>query len=342
MKKKDARSLSTEAQEIIRIKVVKAIKKGLKVAKVARIFDVSRQSASSWYNLYLKNGWKSLKSKPKGRPRQSRLKPHEASLVVRLIKNKCPDQLCFPFYLWTREAVMHLIFIRFNFKLSKWTVGRYLKKWGFTPQKPVRKAYEQNPAEVKKWLEEEYPRINKLAKSEDALIYWGDEMGLRSDHQTGTTYGKCGKTPVIYGTGKRFKCNMISAITNRGNLSFMIYNEKFTANVFIKFLRRLIKHVAKKIFFITDSHPVHKSGKVVKWIEKYKKRIRMFYLPTYSPELNPDELLNNDIKSNALGRKRPRNQEEMAKLIRSLLRSRNKMPQIVKNYFKKDEVKYAA
>jgi transposase len=203
--------------------------------------------------------------------------------------------------LWTREAVQQLLKNEFGVEVSVWTVGRYLKAWGLTPQKPVRRAFEQNPAEVRLWLRTEYPAIERQAKHFAAEIHWGDEMGLRSDHQVGRSDGRRGRTPVIPGTGQRFRCNLISTITNRGRLAFMVFEEGFTVKVFLQFLKRLIRHVKQPIFLIVDRHPVHRAAGVKRWLLKHEAKIRMFFLPSYSPELNPDEMLNQDVKS-----KRPR------------------------------------
>jgi transposase len=259
-----------------------------------------------------------------------------------MIEDRCPDQLHLPFALWTREAVGQLIAQRYGIGLSVWTVGRYLAKWGFTPQKPLRRAYEQDPAAVKRWLEQRYPAIRVQAKAEKAEIYWGDEMGLRSDHQTGTSYGREGKTPTIPGTGKRFGCNMISAITNRGHLLFMVFRQRFTSAVFLMFLRRLVRQVGRKAFLIVDGHPAHRSAALKRWLAGQADRLRVFYLPWYSPKLNPDELLNQDVKSNAVGRRRPADQREMLANVRGYLRSTQKQPQVVRNYFHQENVRYAA
>ena len=220
-----------------------------------------------------------------------------------------------------------------------WTVGRMLKHWGFTPQKPAKRAYEQNPKAVQKWLDETYPEIRTQAKRENAEIYWGDEMGLRSDHQTGTSYGRCGETPVVPGPGRRFGTNMLSAITNKGRLMFMVFREKFDTSVFLKFLRRFLRQAKRKVFLIIDSHPVHVSATVTEWIEKNKARIHVFFLPGYSPQLNPDELLNQDVKSNAVGRRRAQDQKELIANVRGYLRSTQKQPQIVMNYFRGKNVR---
>jgi len=239
-----------------------------------------------------------------------------------------------PFALWTREAVRQLIERKFGLKLSVWTVGRYLRRWGFTPQKPLKRAYEQNPEEVKRWLEEEYPRIKRRVREEGAEIYWGDEMGIRSDHQAGRSWAPKGETPVVEVSGKRFRFNMISAISNRGKLKFMIFGERFNAEIFIEFLRRLIRSNEKrKIFLIVDNHRVHHGKRVREWVERHREEIELFYLPRYSPELNPDEYLNQDVKSNAVGRSRFRSKEELIGNVRSYLRSTQRQPEIVRSYF---------
>jgi transposase len=342
-RKHDARRLSPEAQEDLRRRVVRAVvKQRMSKAQAACTFNVSRTSVHDWVQTYQQSGWKGLRSKPRGRPKRSRLAGWQAATTVRLITDRCPDQLKMPFALWTREAVQELLADRFNLHLSVWTVGRYLKKWGFTPQKPLRRAYERDPKAVQKWLDEEYPAIRRLAKRENAEIHWGDQMGLRSDHQTGTSYGRKGQTPVIPGTGKRFGCNMISTITNRGHLSFMVFKRRFRGEVMIEFMRRLVRQSRGKVFLIVDGHPVHRSGEVKRWVRRHASQIRLFHLPSYSPELNPDELLNQDVKSNALGRRRPRTEKEMIGDVRSYLRSTQRQPDVVKRYFQHEKVAYAA
>jgi transposase len=342
MKTIDTRRLSPQAQEQVRLKVVAVVWEGMPKRKASRLFGVSRTSIDSWLAKVEDGGLRALKSKPRGRPRHSRLPGWQAANVVRLIESGCPDQLRLPFALWTREAVRQLLRNRFGLEVSVWTVGRYLGHWGLTPQKPLRRAYEQNPEAVKRWLRETYPAIRRRAKREKAEIHWGDEMGLRSDDQRGRSYGRRGQTPVIFGTGRRFGCNMISTVTNRGRLAFMVFDERFTAPVCLRFLKRLIRHSRRTIFLIWDRHPVHRSGVVQQWLHRNRRRIRMFFLPGYSPELNPDEYLNNDAKSNGVGRERPADQLEMMEGLRSYLRQTQRRPQVVRNYFNHEEVAYAA
>src|SRR5665213_40275 len=320
-------------------------KKGLSQTEAARVFGVARGTVSRWMGLVERVGRRALKARRRGRPPVSRLAPHEAATTVRSIVSGCPEQLLLPFALWTREAVQELLLRKFDLQVSVWTVGRYLRAWGLTPQKPVRRAYEQNPVAVRKWLAEEYPSIRAQARQFKAQIHWLDEMGLRSDHQAGRSYGRPGQPPLVFGTGQRFRCNMISAITNRGRLAFMIFRQRFTARVFLNFLGRLLRLTRKtrrKIFLIVDGHPVHKARSVRRWLAEHAQQIRIFCLPSYSPELNPDELLNQDVKTNALGRVRPVNVQEMMGNLRSYLRITQARPELVKRYFRERRVQYAA
>lgn len=337
----DMRCLSPQAQESLRIRVIRVVRTGMSQAKAARVFGVSRQSVNSWNQCQQAKGVAALRSQPRGRPRILYLKPYQAATIVRLITDRCPNQLKLPFMLWTREAVQDLIQQRFGIRLSVWTVGRYLSRWGFTPQKPARYAYEQNPAAVRRWLKREYPAIRALARREKATIFWGDETGVRSDHQAGTSYGRRGHTPIIPGTGKRFRCNMLSAITNRGALTFRVFKGQFTTPLFLDFLKRLIRQHPRKVFLIIDRHPVHVSPKTTQWVRR-NRQLRVYFLPGYSPQLNPDELLNQDVKTNAVGRQRPRDQWEMITNVRRFLRSTQHRPHKVRSYFRGPHVRYAA
>lgn len=342
---KDARSFDQSAQEVLRINAVKSLLKGKTQEEVAEIFGVTRQAVGKWWLAYSEGGLPALRKKsrrPKSVDERSGLSGWQCSSIVRTILSKTPDQLSFPFMLWTRDAVAELIYDRFKIRLSKWTVGRLLKKWEMSPQKPIKRAYEQQPEVVQEWLDKEYPKIARKAALEKAEIHWGDEMGVRSDDQIGRTYSKVGRTPVVSTPGKRFSCQMISTVTNRGTLRFMVFDGKFNANVLITFLRRLVKSVGRKIFLILDGHPVHKSKKLRKWIEEHRLKITLFLLPAYSPELNPDELLNQDVKTNAVRKMRASNKEEMKKNLIGYLRGRQKRPDLVKRYFQHRDVRYAA
>ena len=342
MKQRDARSLSGSAQEELRRCAVKAVLDGKSQTEVAKALEVSRQAVNQWVQAYRRSGEKSLRSRERGRPFGGTLSSRQERYIAKAVIGKRPNQLRLPFYLWTREAVGRLIYEKYGVQLSVWTVGRYLKRWGFTPQKPSRRAFKQSEYKIEIWLAEQYPAIKKQAQNEKAEIFWGDEMGLRSDHVSGCSYGRKGQTPVIPTTGDRFSCNMISAITNRGTLYFMVFKDRFKTDVFLDFLRRLIRQAQHKVFLIVDGHPVHRAKKVKKWLAKYSDRICLFFLPPYCPELNPDEYLNNDVKNNAVGRKRAGNLRDMISNVRSHLRSRQKTPTLIKKFFHAPKVRYAA
>jgi transposase len=244
--------------------------------KAAEVFGVTRQAVGKWIKAERQGGEQSLKAGKRGRPAGGmRLKGHQAATIVNLIKDRHPEQLKFPFALWTSQSVQLLIRSRFDIRLSARSVRRYLRRWGFTPQKPCRRAYEQKPELVLRWMEEEYPQVRAEARRERATIWWGDEMGLRSDHQAGRSYAPRGQTPVVCGTGQRFGCNVVSAITNRGHLGFMVFKKRFTGRVFLAFLRRLIRETGRKAYLIIDRHPVHVSGVVKRWVEAHASQIRL-------------------------------------------------------------------
>jgi transposase len=341
MRTSDARLLSAEAQYDLRWRVIHAIvHHGMRPARAARLFGVARSAVYKWLQLFYTGGFRALALRPRGRPRESLLEGYQAATIVRLLTRRFPSQLQLPFALWTREAVQQLIAQRTGLHLSVWTVGRYLKRWGFTPQKPLRRAYEQDPKDVRRWLEQDYPAIRAQARREKAVIHWGDEMGLRSQDQRGRSFGRRGETPVIPGTGQRFGCNLISTISNGGRMAFMVFSEAFAGPVLIRFLRRLVRQNPQKVFLILDRHPVHHARAVARWVAKHANRIRIFELPTYSPELNPDEYLNQDVKSNTLGQQRPHDKKEMIGDLRSYLRSTQKRQDIVKSYFRHPSVTY--
>ena len=342
MKTHDARTLPSTAQEDLRMKAVSAVLKGRTHVEVATLFGVTRHAVDKWMKTYKVGGRKALRAKKRGRPSNKALLPWQAAQVVKSIEDHCPDQIKLPYVLWTREAVGELIEQRFGIARSVWTIGRWLAQWGFTPQKPMRRALEQDPVAVEQWLNEEYPAIKADAKRENAFIYWGDEMGLRSDDAVGRSFSRRGHAPIMHATGKRFGCNMISAIANRGELAFMVFKGRFVVDVFLTFLKRIIRHTRRKVYLIVDRHPVHLAAKVRAWLGEHEEEIRVCFLPSYSPELNPDELVNQDVKANAFRSHHPRNQPEMMQGVRSYMRSTQRRPDVVRRYFHEKHVRYAA
>jgi transposase len=340
--KNDFRKLDQKSQEKLRIQSIRMVKNGKTHLQVSEFLGIRRQVVSKWWALYKVSGISGLKMKSRANVTdKSKVNVDQGRAVRKIILEKTPEQLNFGFMLWTREAVRLTLKKLYKIDIGLSAVGRLLKKMGLSPQKPMKKAYEQSSSKVRLWLKKEYPKIHSRAKRMGAEVHWGDEMGIRSDDQIGRTYGKIGKTPVVKVSGKRFRTNMISTITNRGKLRFMVFNQRFTTAVFIDFLKRLIKGSKQMIFLILDGHPVHKSKAAKKWFEENKKLIEIYLLPAYSPELNPDEYLNQDIKQYSRKR-RPENQAELVVNLRSYLKSNQKKPDKIKNFFKAEKVKYAA
>lgn len=332
-----------DSQETKRVLVIDYLKKKKGThLQAAELFQLSKSAVDKIWTRYKQKGLRGLVSKKRGVQGGKKINGKQAAEVRQLIKDKLPDQLKLPYGLWTREAVQQLLLDRYSVELSRWQVGRYLKDWGYTPQKPISKAFEQKPEKVKQWLEKEYPSIKKRAVKEEAVIYFGDETGMRSDHQAGKSYAPKGETPVIRKTGQRFSLNMISAISNKGHLQFMIIDGRFNSEVFETFLKQMIKYSRQKIYFVTDGHPAHKTKRLNEWLSANKDRIEVFFLPPYSPELNPQEYVNQDVKTNVIGKKRPVNKAQMRMNVEDFMYSRKNDRRQVQKYFHVSHVRYAA
>jgi len=238
--------------------------------------------------------------------------------------------------------IREMIRQKYDIRLSKASVCRLLNQLGLTPQRPVWRAYQQRPEDVERWLNEEYPQIRVLAKSEKAIIFFGDEAGVRSDHHAGTTWAPKGRTPVVSSTGARFGMNLISAVSAQGELRFMVTQGRVGAGVFVAFLKRLIYNAERPIFLIVDGHPAHKAKMVTKFVASLEGKLRLFYLPPYSPELNPDERVWNDLKNNSIGRNVITNADILKHEVLSEMRSIQKSPDRVRAYFQNATTKYAA
>jgi transposase len=343
MAKRDARLLSPEAQAEIRLRVLGALQQGMTQTMAAQAFGVSRWSVVQWAKAHRQSGDAALTAKRRGRRsgEAGKLNARQSGRIRTLVVGKMPEQLKLPFYLWTRAAVRELIKRECAVGLSLSAVGGYLKRWGLSPQRPVKRAYERNEEAVALWLSEVYPKIATRARHERARVYWGDETGLRSDDVRGRSFAPSGQPAVVRVPGRRFGCNVISALTNKGEMSFMVFEGRFQAEQFIGFCERLIKQSSSKVFLIVDGHSVHRCRKVRDWLQPREGHIELFYLPGYAPELNPDELLNGDIKR-ALGQVRPRDRQAMKTATRKWLHRRQKQPAILAKLFAAPHVRYAA
>lgn len=340
----DGRRAGAKGQELIRMKAIRMVNSGMTQKKVGECLGVSRQAVNGWCKTYNEGGFSALKMKQRGFSKGLRrqLSIEQSREIRKMITDKTPDQLKLTFALWNRLAVKELIQDQYGVNLCLSQVGNYLREWGFTPQKPIKKAYEQSPVKVNEWLDEEYPQIKEQAKKENAEIFWGDETAVRSDCQHLRGYAPKGQTPVLKKSGKRFKTNMISAINNQGKLGFMIYKEKMDADMFIRFLQQLIKGRRRKLYLILDNLKVHHSNKVKDWVKEHSEKIELFFIPSYSPELNPDEYLNCDLKANVHRRSMPRNEEKLMDNLEDFMFDLRFDPERIKSYFRHPKIQYAA
>ena len=290
METKDMRSLSREARHGRRVQVIRLRKAGQSYDQIAEQTGLSRTGVFNICSRHEAGGAAALKDAVGGRKVGDKrlLTAPQENAMRKFIQDKTPDQLKLPYALWTRAAVAQLIHDRLGIKLAVRTIGKYLARWGFTPQKPMRKAYEQSPAAVKKWLEEDYPVIAGRAKAEGAEIHWGDETGLRSDDVRGRSYAPQGQTPVVRVNNKRHGLSVISSVTNKGVMRWKIFDGALNADILIDFMKRLIRDAGRKVYLILDNLRVHHSKPVKAWLAEHIDEIEVFYLPSYSPELNPN------------------------------------------------------
>ena len=344
MGKYDLRNAKKEEKEALRLVAIKLHKQKKSQKEISILLNIHKNTIYKWVKRYKNGGIKGLKDQKQGHDEGiGRLLSAKQEKEIRdMIIDKMPEQLKLPFGLWTRKAIVELVKRQYNIKIAIRTMGTYLKRWGFSPQKPKKRAYEQNSKSVQKWLTENYPVIVKKAKAENAEIHWGDETGIRNTSQYGRSYAPVGQTPTKTTMAKRISLNMISTVTNQGKVRFMTYNGTMNAQRFIVFLKRLIKGANKKIFLILDNLRVHHSKLVKQWIDENTDKIELFYLPSYSPEINPDEYLNNDLKSGIGLKQSPKNEKQMKSNVKSHMIFLQKNPERVARFFHHKSIKYAA
>jgi transposase len=340
----DGRSESNDVLDALRLRAVHARELGYAVVDIAAILGVREETVSRWCSRYDRGGQEALPGDRTGRPVGSGrlLDTEQERRIQEAIETKSPEKLGISSALWTRQAVQELIEQQVGIRLPIRTVGEYLRRWGFTPQKPVRKAYKQDPEAVAEWLEKKYPEIERRAAEEGGEIHWGDETGVRSTCQHSRGYARPGATPELIVPGSRFSVNMIATITNRGKVRWMIYPGKMNAALFIVFLTRLIAGATKKVFLIVDHLSVHEAAAVDEWLADKVDRIEVFYLPKYAPERNADEYLNCDVKANINTDGLPKDREELTEKLRRFMQKLGKLPARVASYFKHKCIAYAA
>lgn len=319
---------------------------GHRAPTIAARIGVNRSTVQRWTKAFAANPAHPAKAEAKRGPKKgsmASLTPAVAAKIQRLIRDKTPDQLKFNFALWTSEAVRDLAAHRFGVKLSRRSIRRYLHAWGFTPQRPQKAARERDDAAVRQWLEVEYPRIQKQARRAKAEIYWGDESCVKACEQKPCGYAPRGKAPVFKAVANQgCKAGMISAVSNNGKVRFMMLDTAINVLLFKCFLTRLMKDAGRPVFVIVDNLKVHHATALQPWLKRNRKRLRLFYLPSYSPDLNPDEYLNQDVKQAVNKLPGARHSSQLKGIVRAHLRKRARQPHIVRRFFQHPKIIYAA
>jgi transposase len=341
VKKLDGRKLDHKTLEEMRVRAVQAVQEGLHPGEVVKALGLGKRCIYNWLAAYRAGGFAQLKAKKLfGRP--MKLSPAQIAWLYRTVAGTTPLQHRFEFALWTIKLVQWLIYDEWRIKLSRSSVHRLMRQLGLSCQRPLERAYEQDPVRVERWRNEEFPDIRKMAKEAGAEIWFGDESGVRSDYHSGTTWGPKGTTPVVEKTGQRFKFNLLSVINNVGEMRFMLTEDRVNNNLYIEFLKRLRKGVGKPIFLILDGHPVHRSRAVKQFAASTAGQLRLFFLPGYAPELNPDEQVWNEVKYRRVGRQSPRTKEQLRSLLNSSLFALQRLPKLIQSFFQLPGTRYAA
>jgi len=341
MRKDDARKLDHATLEALRIRAVGMVQKGESPEVVGKALGLNRTTVYEWLAMYRRGGWDALKAKPVP-GRKPKLSGKQMKWVFDTVTQKNPMQLKFEYALWTREMVAEVIKEKYGIKLAANSVGRLLAQLGITSQKPLHQAIERDEALVQKWLKTEYPKIKKMALAEGADIYFGDAAHMRSDHHAGCTWGKKGETPIVRATGARHGISLISAITSKGHMRFMIKEKGgVNADVFIDFLKRLLVGATRPIYLIVDRGPAHRSKKTKEFVETLGGKLKLYFLPPYSPDKNPDELVWKHLKADTVGRMVTTGKADFKSKVTSSMRSLQKNPEKIASFFQKPSLRYA-
>ena len=343
MRENDGRKLDHRTLEVLRLRAVQQVAAGAHPEQVAAALGMHRKTVYGWLAKVRVGGRQALLARPvPGRPRK--LSVEQLRKLYALVTGADPRQLQFDFGLWTRDMVRVLIEREFGVALSVTSVGRLLRDLGLSPQRPLWRAWQADPDAVARWKSEEFPAIRAAAKAEGATVYFADEAGIRSDYHAGTTWAPVGKTPVVKATGARHSLNMISAVTAQGLLRFATYTGSFTADRFIEFCTKLLadteRATGRGVYLIVDGHPVHRAKKVKTFVASTNGRLKLFVLPAYSPQLNPDEWVWKNVKHDRVGRTSAKSREQFIALIRSALRRLQRRPHLVRGFFADPDLAY--
>lgn len=339
MAKEPGKRIPRRSLEDTRILAVRAMENGMSPDYVATLYEVGRSTAYGWLKAYREAGLSGLAVKKSAGPKP-KLTERQMAQLRGWIVGADPRQLEFEFALWTREMVAELIKRKFGVEFTPQWVGKLLHKMGLSPQRPLVRAYEQDAERVTRWKEEEFPRIRAKAISAGASIFFCDEAGVRTDYHSGTTWAPISRTPIVAGTGKRLSVNMFSAVNTRGKLHFSFFEGSLNSAAFIDILKNLLADIEGKIFLILDGASYHRSAETKAFVKSTKGRLTLFFLPPYSPQLNPDEWVWKNIKHDYVGRLASRTRNELEKGIEKAVARLQKFPEIVRGFFHDRDLLY--
>ena len=332
MRENDGRKLDHRTLEVLRLRAVEQVQAGAHPEDVAAALGLHRKTVYGWLAKFREGGRDALVAKPvPGRP--PKLTGGQIARLYELIVGADPAQFSFAFALWTRDMVRQVIRREFKVALSVVSVGRLLRTMGLSPQRPLYRAYQQNPEAVQHWKDEQFPAIRKQAKAEGATIYFADEAGIRSDYHAGTTWAPVGRTPVVRATGARFSINMLSAVSAQGALRFMVHEGTVNAAVFIDFCKRLLRDQPGPVYLVVDGHPAHRARATGEYVASTAGRLKLYFLPGYSPELNPDEWVWKNVKHDRAGKATVTNKDDLKATVVSALRRLQKLPALIRGFF---------
>ncbi len=340
----NTRQLSDETLKAFRLRAVRACSMGLPQTTIADALGVARETVCRWWSAYRTGGRDALPGDRTGRPTGSGrvLDDAQARHLQDLIDHHSPEQLDIAAPLWTRRAVRDLIAREYGRWVPVRTVGEYLRRWGYTSKRPGRHARGQDADEVREWLDSTYPEIEARAAREGAEIHWGDETGLSGNDHPGRGYARVGQTPELPVSGDKARVNLLSTVTNDGELHFQVYTAMMNAALFLGFLERLVAASARKVFLIVDPLPAHLAAAVQDWVWAHEEQIELFTLPVKTPERNPVEYLNNDLKGNVYARGLPRDRQELRTKLEEFMEHLTGLPGRIMSYFRHPMTQYAA
>jgi transposase len=341
--KVNGRKLSPVEQYQNRKNIIRMLRKGYKPEQIVDALGTSRSLIYAVKKHYAQGGIEEIQPKVRGRRKGAKrtLTLEQEKSIRQTIIDKTPEQLRFKCCLWTRRAIHDYIQREYKIDIPLSTLGYYLSRWGFSIQRPVKKALKQNPEKIRKWLEEEYPSIAKKALDENCEIYWGDETAIQNTANYAKGYAPVGHTPVLEIEVKKMKLCMLSAVSNQGKLRFTILDKSVNAEIMIDFIKRLVKDTGRKVLLIVDNLPAHHAKILSAWLAGHKSKAEVFYLPPYAPEYNPDEYLNSDMKRSIGKRPMPRSKQDLSTNARSFLKQRQLQPEKVQGYFNTKHTKYS-